>query len=209
KRGVDGHLRLVSSVFLLNGLCTLRCSSCMLFCSFTTPESTGPVSRCPPSDWGSMVEDSERDQQRDMHVCHIVNSMCPCKKLETVFSSSCDSREGENMETDEAVLLRRQKQINYGKNTLAYDRYIKEVPKHLRQPGVHPRTPNKFRKYSRRSWDQQIKLWRVKLHMWDPPNTEGQQQVLDDMYACFIAQHKVELWDAFFFLMLRIPSILI
>lgn len=82
-------------------------------------------------------------------------------------TSSHTSRKQVEYETDEAVLARRQKQIDYGKNTLGYENYIKQVPKHSRTI-EQPRTPQKQLKYSRRAWDGLVKIWRKKLHCYDP-----------------------------------------
>lgn len=97
-------------------------------------------------------------------------------------------------EKDKETLSRRQKQIEYGKNTLGYQRYIKLVPRSLfslqcpssicqsqyrssiflflfreTREKRHPKTPPRHLRYSRRAWDGLVKVWRQKLHFWDPP----------------------------------------
>lgn len=91
---------------------------------------------------------------------------------ETTASSSRTSKI--EFETDPEVLSRRQKQIDFGKNTVGYDTYRKMVPKYKREPG-NPRTPPMNVKYSRRAWDGLIKVWRRKLHDWDDEKQKGSE----------------------------------
>lgn len=104
-------------------------------------------------------------------------------------------------ERDEVVLRRRQKQIDYGKNTLGYENYISTIPKNERVR-EHPKTPKKGIKYSRRSWDQQIKLWRIKLHNYDPapPKTvdAGAQVITTSVDIEISADDLSEVFDSAF-----------
>lgn len=44
----------------------------------------------------------------------------------------------------------------------------------------HPWTPTKRNKYSRRAWDGLIRVWRKKLHFWDPAKVEHDDESSDD-----------------------------
>lgn len=100
------------------------------------------------------------------------------------YTASNRMRNPELYETDEALISRRQKQIDYGKNTIGYQTYTDSVDKFKRGKD-DPKTPNKYRKYSRRSWDQLIKIWRRKLHAYDPPtmNSEDCDVDMGDTYS--------------------------
>ncbi|PNF28921.1 hypothetical protein B7P43_G01799 [Cryptotermes secundus] len=100
------------------------------------------------------------------------------EKIPYSTNESKKSRKVIEYETDPEVLHRRQKQIDYGKNTTGYDRYRELVPKDKRTK-KHPRTPPKHIKYSRRAWDGIIRVWRQSLHFWDPP--EGKPDISDTL----------------------------
>ncbi|CAL6305188.1 unnamed protein product [Bathycoccus prasinos] len=64
-------------------------------------------------------------------------------------------------------VLKRQQQIDYGKNTLGYAEYLKEVPK-SRRSRRHPKTPDISLKVSKRAFNGIVKRWRQALHEQSP-----------------------------------------
>eukprot|EP01138_Halocafeteria_seosinensis_P009592 gb/GECG01009802.1/.p1 GENE.gb/GECG01009802.1/~~gb/GECG01009802.1/.p1 ORF type:complete len:282 (+),score=31.78 gb/GECG01009802.1/:1-846(+) len=90
------------------------------------------------------------------------------------------TKQGSLPEDDPHRIQQRQRQIDFGKNTAGYDRYIKLVPKHKRKP-TDPQTPNPTRKYSKRMWDSMVRTWRKRLHQWDPPEEECQYDLFAEL----------------------------
>ena len=67
-------------------------------------------------------------------------------------------------ETDAHRIQQRLKQIEYGKNTLGYERYRREARKRGRDG---PKTPDVHEKISKRAFDGKVKAWRRALHDWE------------------------------------------
>ena len=77
------------------------------------------------------------------------------------------------LETDKKRLAKRQKQVDYGKNTIGYTRYLARVPRAQRTRDM-PHTPDIRKKMSKRAFDGLIAQWRRRLHDYDPNDEDGE-----------------------------------
>jgi hypothetical protein len=111
-------------------------------------------------------------QEDEQEVASITESLDSMRSEERSIAESLITQSSSgnyfNVNSDERRLYQRQKQIDYGKNTIGYNRYISLVPVSKRSK-QDPVTPDKRSKCSKRSWDGIVRTWRRKLHLWDPP----------------------------------------
>lgn len=108
------------------------------------------------NNWADIIDENE---QQSKELNEYVEKVAAKYKLDKEVLK-------QQIETNPEVLRKRQKNINFGKVTEEYKKYIEKVSKKKRE-SFHPRTPNKFRKCSRRKFDGLIKKWRKLLHVWD------------------------------------------
>ena len=85
-----------------------------------------------------------------------------------VTSKRGDTREflDQQEEIDMKKIAQRQKQINFGKDTVGYANYTATVKRKDRGKDC-PRTPDPKKKYSKRAFDGIVKVWRRLLHKYD------------------------------------------
>ncbi|CEG01108.1 Histone RNA stem-loop-binding protein SLBP1/SLBP2 [Ostreococcus tauri] len=91
-------------------------------------------------------------------------------------SDSKPSTSNRKLETDSHKLKQRQRQIDYGKNTLGYARYVELVKKSERK-SCHAWTPDIHAALSKRAFDGVVRKWRRLLHEYDPP-VENEDEML-------------------------------
>jgi len=119
----------------------------------------------------------DESHEKDKRFCRFRAEKRPRQDTRDNSSGSSLSSRGSHKrtkerETDVSILARRQKQIDYGKNTTAYDNYIKQISKKERAFNL-PRTPDKSGKYSRRQWDGLVKAWKLQVHGWNANTKES------------------------------------
>jgi len=73
-------------------------------------------------------------------------------------------------ETDVRRLAARQKQLDIGKNTTGYQKWLMQASPDKRN-AEGPRMPDLHQICSKRSWDGQVRKWRRELHLFDPEGT--------------------------------------
>ncbi|KAL5471316.1 hypothetical protein EMCRGX_G029415 [Ephydatia muelleri] len=101
-----------------------------------------------------------------------------------LFAASPENRSTTPECLDDAHrLAQRQKQVDFGKNTVGYDIYVQAIPKWQRKNG-DPQTPDKYQPCSTRSWQGQIRAWRRALHRWDPAGDSEEKLTMDEIALC-------------------------
>jgi hypothetical protein len=91
-------------------------------------------------------------------------------------------------ETNPHRVAQRQRQIDFGKNTVGYQRMTEAHPIKKKRPNTVPRTPDVHKKCSKRAFDGLVRQWRRRLHEWDlqeggagmEPPTDPRLRKMDD-----------------------------